>query len=183
MMKRKIANRSIAIAIASIVFTIPFTNAVSAMEKSINSKNYNVLENKKESEDLTTLIEELKVEFAGVEDVDIDALIKELKSTEFESLTTEEMKKIECERSVASAALKKASAWIVKNSGQVVSILKKAGIDVTSKQVQFAAKAMIAYNDTVENAVYKFVRSIAHPSRTNAQCRTGAKLICLVLPF
>lgn len=168
-----------AIAIATVTFTVPFTNAVSAMEKSITTKNYNILENQKKNDELKYLIDELK----GIEGVDTDALIKELQSIKFESSSPVATKGMELQKGGASAGVISASSWIAKNASKVASMLKKAGIDVSSKQVQFAAKAMAAYSDTVENAVYKFVRAIAHPSKTNAQCRTAAKLICLALPF
>lgn len=80
MIKRKIANKAMAIAIATVTFTVPFTNAVSAMEKSITTKNYNILENQKKNDELKYLIDELN----GIEGVDTDALIKELQSIKFE---------------------------------------------------------------------------------------------------
>lgn len=182
--KNKI-NQAIAVAMASAIFTMPFISTASAMEKSVNIEGNNVLENNQINQKFITLGQQLKLELEGT-DVDVDELIKEIQNTDFQDLTPQEIKEIENstdERSVETALIKKVSAWVVKNASTVSRLLKKIGIDVSSKQLQTAAKAAVALSSSVDDFLFRIVRKVAHPSWTDKQCRTGVTIIRLAIPF
>ena len=177
--------QSIAITMAATIFAIPFTSTASAMEKSINAKNTTALETQQVNEKFIALGNQLKLDLEGT-DVDVDELIKEIQNTDFQDLTPEEIKEIENttdERSIETALIKKVSAWIVKNASTVSRLLKKVGIDVSSKQLQTVAKAAVALSSSVDDFLFRIVRKVAHPSWTDKQCRTGVTIIRLAIPF
>lgn len=179
----KINNRvkqSISIAMAATIVAIPFTSTVSAMEKS----NTKALETQQVSE-FIALENQLKADLEGT-DIDVDELLKEIQNAEFQDLTPAEIKEIQNTkdgRSVETALIKKVSAWIVKNASTVSRLLKKVGIDVSSKQLQTVAKASVALSKSVDDFLFRIVRKVAHPSWSNQQCRTGVTIIRLAIPF